>query len=45
MNSNTQRALGAGHRPTTVCERQANVVVPVTSVMLEKLLTRAIMDT
>lgn len=28
MNSNTQRALGAGHRPTTVCERLANVVVP-----------------
>lgn len=32
MNSNTQRALG--HRPTTVCERLANVVVPVTSVVL-----------
>lgn len=28
MNSNTQRALGAGHRPVTVCERLANVVVP-----------------
>lgn len=23
MNSNTQRALGAGHWPTTVCERLA----------------------